>query len=164
METELWPTPDQTNVLPFTVANLDRQNLFVRAEDWTGVDSNGDGIPDWWEFKYFGYVGIDPNADPDGDGFSNLQEYQNGTDPLNADSAPGLLGRWHFDDANRFGAQGQVPVVANNLQLIPSWSSNAVEFDIPDADLQYRLVEENGHTNLNMQCGTVRFWFCHCDR
>jgi len=27
VETELWPTPDQTNALPFMVANLDRQNF-----------------------------------------------------------------------------------------------------------------------------------------
>ena len=54
VETELWPGPDQTSVLPFTVANLNRQNLFVRAEDWTGVDSDGDGIPDWWIWFYFG--------------------------------------------------------------------------------------------------------------
>ena len=99
-------------------------------------------------------------VDSDGDGISDAQEIVDGTDPFNPDSAKGLLGRWHFDDTNWLGAQGQVPLVAANLQLVPSWSSNAVEFDTPDADLQYRLVEENGHTNLNMQCGTVRFWFC----
>ena len=99
-------------------------------------------------------------VDSDGDGISDAQEIVDGTDPFNPDSAKGLLGRWHFDDTNWLGAQGQVPLMATNLQLVPSWSSNAVEFDTPDANLQYRLVEENGHTNLNMQCGTVRFWFC----
>ncbi len=45
------------------------------------VDSDGNGLPDDWEIKYFGYVGVDPNADPDGDGLTNLQEFKNGTDP-----------------------------------------------------------------------------------
>src|SRR5260221_1584098 len=38
----------------------------------TLADAAGDGIPDWWKAKY-GIV--DPNADPDGDGWSNLQEF-----------------------------------------------------------------------------------------
>jgi hypothetical protein len=53
IEVEVWPDTNQT-VMPFTVPTLARQNLFVRAEDWTGVDSDGDGIPDWWIWKYFG--------------------------------------------------------------------------------------------------------------
>ncbi len=46
VETELWPTRDQTNVLPLTVDNSNRQNLFMRAEDWTGVTENGNTTPD----------------------------------------------------------------------------------------------------------------------
>ena len=41
----------------------------------------GSGLPYSWEIEYFGYIGINPNADPDGDGYTNLQEYQNGTNP-----------------------------------------------------------------------------------
>jgi len=52
-------------------------------------DSNTDGLPDAWQLQYFGSLS-DPNAaptaDPDGDGFNNLQEYLAGTNPRNAAS------------------------------------------------------------------------------
>ena len=61
---------------------LDRTNtLFVWARDWTGVDENGNGIPDWWEWKYFGEFNEPTNGDYDGDTVDNLTEYLNPTDP-----------------------------------------------------------------------------------
>jgi hypothetical protein len=48
-----------------------------------------DGISDEWRLRYFGSISApnsDAGADPDGDGVSNLIEYQNGTDPTNATS------------------------------------------------------------------------------
>jgi subtilisin family serine protease len=51
------------------------------------VDADGNGLPDWWELKYFGHLtGTDPNADPDHDGMSNLAEWIAGTNPTNAAS------------------------------------------------------------------------------
>ncbi|HKI68724.1 MAG TPA: S8 family serine peptidase, partial [Verrucomicrobiae bacterium] len=48
------------------------------------VDTDGNGLPDWWELQYFGHLtGTDPNADPDHDGMSNLAEWLAGTDPTN---------------------------------------------------------------------------------
>lgn len=47
------------------------------------ADSNGDSIPDWWHVKY----GFDPrreldlSGDLDGDGYTNIEEYLNSTDP-----------------------------------------------------------------------------------
>jgi len=51
------------------------------------VDTDGNGLPDWWELAYFGHLtGTDPNADPDHDGMSNLAEWVAGTNPTNAAS------------------------------------------------------------------------------
>jgi hypothetical protein len=55
------------------------------ANDANPGDSNADGLPDSWQLQYFGSISdpqAAPNADPDGDGFTNLQEYLAGTDPL----------------------------------------------------------------------------------
>jgi pectate lyase len=46
-------------------------------------DTDGDGIPDWWETKY----GLNPNdpsdavKDCNGDGYTNIEKYINGLDP-----------------------------------------------------------------------------------
>lgn len=82
VETELWPVGDQTNVMPFSVQNFGRQDLFFRAQDWTGVDSNNDGIPDWWTWKYFGTINItDTNLDYSGNGYTFAQDYSNNVTP-----------------------------------------------------------------------------------
>ena len=61
------------------------------------VDSDADGIPDWWMMKYFGHPTGQAgdlslaSDDADGDGMSNLQEYLAGTDPTNPNSVFRLL-------------------------------------------------------------------------
>jgi len=52
------------------------------------VDADSDGMPDEWE-KAFGLS--DPLADADGDGASNLQEYQERTDPRDAGSSTSVV-------------------------------------------------------------------------
>lgn len=52
-----------------------------------------DGVPNTWREQYFGPgyetdSRVPANADPDGDGFTNLQEYVGGTNPVDADSVP----------------------------------------------------------------------------
>jgi hypothetical protein len=63
--------------------SLSNSVAFVQTDSfWPGqLDSNG--LPYWWELTHFGAIGINPNADPDHDGMSNMQEYLAGTDPNN---------------------------------------------------------------------------------
>ncbi len=42
----------------------------------TSQDTDGDGLPDWWEYRYFGNSDSSPDADSDGDGLTLLREYQ----------------------------------------------------------------------------------------
>jgi len=44
-------------------------------------DVDGNGLPDAWERLFFGQLGVDPLADPDGDNLSNQDEYKAGTNP-----------------------------------------------------------------------------------
>ena len=44
-------------------------------------DSDRDGLDDDWERKFFGNLSARPRDDPDGDGYSNLQEQILGTNP-----------------------------------------------------------------------------------
>ena len=54
------------------------------------TDADNDGMPDWWEIQY----GLNPfiddaNDDLDGDGFTNLEEYEEETIPNDPNSFPG---------------------------------------------------------------------------
>ena len=63
----------------------DTVDIVVHAED---ADEDSDGMRDEWEISYFGSTSAVPTGDVDGDGLSNLQEYQEETNPIVADPAP----------------------------------------------------------------------------
>ena len=79
IETEVFPGTNQ-DVMPFTVAQLERTNLFIWARDWTGITSGSNETPEWWFWEYFGTVALsDTNLDSQGN--TLLYDYQNSLDP-----------------------------------------------------------------------------------
>ena len=52
------------------------------------LETHADGLPAWWKLQHFGTLGVDPEADPDEDGLTNLQEFLAGTDPNTFDPPP----------------------------------------------------------------------------
>lgn len=64
-----------TNGLPFT--DINGVPYYLQS----GLVPDGSGLPIWWQLQYFGTNGVDPYGDPVGDGWNNLQKFQNGMNP-----------------------------------------------------------------------------------
>jgi hypothetical protein len=92
-------------LIQYTVTERGR---FQRLDIVIGPTSDVNGLPDAWEIAQFGAAGQDPNADPDGDGRSNLQEFLAGTNPNAADALK--------VEVSRSGAQVLVTVFARRAQ------------------------------------------------
>ncbi|MCW1887023.1 PA14 domain-containing protein [Luteolibacter flavescens] len=75
---------------------------FLRSPAKDADDADGNGLPDSWVREMEAQAGagapfLTESGDPDGDGLSNLLEYQIGTDPYSRTSVPGALSReWWF--------------------------------------------------------------------
>ncbi|MBN1674873.1 MAG: fibronectin type III domain-containing protein [Kiritimatiellae bacterium] len=91
-----------TNVLAVQVFNVDlassdltfdAQLSIVNSQLSIQADADQDGMPDEWEAAHLSDL-PDPadlsDADPDGDGLSNLEEYVAGTDPTDGSAVLGL--------------------------------------------------------------------------
>ena len=61
----------------------------------TTLDSDANGLPDWFELRYFGLIGQDRLGDPDNDGYENEIEAADHTDPFDEESTPQPPGFQH---------------------------------------------------------------------
>lgn len=71
----------------FLVIDDAEGNIFLLDTGGKFLDSDGDGMPNWWERLYSGTTtGLVASADSDGDGHSNWQEYVSRCNPGDPDS------------------------------------------------------------------------------
>jgi len=67
----------------------DYRELAVYNTNRESSDTDGDNMPDGWEVTYeLNPTANDASSDKDNDGYSNLKEYQSGTDPTDPNSKP----------------------------------------------------------------------------
>ncbi|MDH5327841.1 MAG: hypothetical protein OEZ68_18160 [Gammaproteobacteria bacterium] len=87
----------------------------------TNPDDDGDGIDDAWEMQYFGNLNQNGSADGDLDGFTDLQEYQQQTNPtLATPNAPTDL--QSTPNENQVGLQWSPVAGATSYNLY--WSTS----------------------------------------
>lgn len=150
--------PDQSvEVIQVTLSQLPRA---------APVDLDQNGLDDNWERLFFGRTGINPFADADGDGISNLEEWLRGTHPRRADSSPSTtaiplqlppvdvtrLPNGDFALSVRFPTEFSGKV-GFRLQIAEDLSGNFFETSAlaqPHADGTYQLIVSTP-PNLNAQ-------------
>jgi subtilisin family serine protease len=124
------------------------------------VDTDGNGLPDWWEQQYFGKLGVDPSGDPDHDGASNLAESVAGTDPLDPNSSlrivipppgssAGFLVQWTSVAGKSYRLErstslvtGFDSVVRTNIAATPPINSELDSAALPSNARYYRVQVE----------------------
>lgn len=76
-----WLSGNNTNLTYADSGGVTNRFFRYRIQE---LDNNSNGLPDWWEVKYWGSLqgGQTPLSDPDGDGLDNSEELYFGYSPL----------------------------------------------------------------------------------
>ncbi len=118
------------------------------------IDSDNDGMADNWEMKYkLDYKTYNPNEDYDLDGYTNLEEYLNGTSPI--------------DEVNEVSFSHLKHQISDNILLIKSIFPNPtrdklnIEYSMSvDSPVEISLTASNGSTIIlaqGNQCAGLHF-------
>ena len=118
------------------------------------TDNNNDGFADAWANRYFPVgTAVDPLADPDGDGWNNLREYQQGTDPGKADnpqmdgtSENFVLKRASFSPTGE-ARQSDNFVLYDSLQQV-GFNQGSDRRESPNYVVTYALGRQTGYLGL----------------
>jgi len=163
-----FPTEGVTQRIQRVLANVDPvaglQGLVVtggRLNLLRIVDTDLDGLPDWWEQTYVGHLlGAQASADADGDGASNFAEWVAGTNPTNPASClrlltptftatnsiiiqwPSVAGKsYRLERATNLVA-GFNAIVRSNIAATPPTNSELDTAFLPTQPRYYRILVE----------------------
>ena len=80
------PTPDPIARYHYRLVATNAGGVSYGEDKTFSNDTDADNLPDDWERRYFGSLSRDGKRDSDGDGLTDLQEFRNGTSPINPDT------------------------------------------------------------------------------
>jgi hypothetical protein len=115
------------------------------------VDTDNDYLGDWWEDLHFGDLAQNRDGDPDGDGFSNWEEYVVDTDPNDPESFPQHYATLVWEDAvHKLRAIGEALeryMDDHGPDVLPGRLMNLVDEGYLDADMLLAIGDESGGTD-----------------
>ncbi|HSP43728.1 MAG TPA: PA14 domain-containing protein, partial [Luteolibacter sp.] len=137
---------------------LPAEVLATAAQD--PLDLDGDGLPDAWEREH----GLDPanphgddgpHGDPDGDGFTNLEEYRLGGHPLEPGGFPGHLTRelWRVHGSTVVELTGHP-----RFKEEPDLRDLVAQPDLQGGDGDHQYGQRLRGTIVATVTGSYRFW------
>lgn len=155
---EVYPVTTETKyggILPSSVPSAKEvdirseilKQIFGLSDDQ--IDSDKDGLADYWEIKYFGTItATDGTLDSDGDGLIDLEEYYFYTHPLKADSdADGLSDfeelKIYYTDPNAYDTDGDA---LSDYMEVKVYNTNPLAMDT-DGDGFFDGMEVTSGTN-----------------
>lgn len=112
--------------------------------DVVAADSDGDGMPDWYEDQYAfnKNLATDAGLDAEPDGVSNLQEYRNGTHPRNADTDSD-----GFTDGVETGTGGWISLTDTGTNPLDPDTDEDLLLD--GVENNSNIFQDAGHTGTN---------------
>lgn len=158
-------TPPDSYFLDITGTNgLLSDEEFVGLIVSNSIDSDGDGIPDWWMQQYFGHAtgqaGDQTRAqdDFDGDGMSNLAEYLCGTDPTDPTDYLHLINisAQGSDESVSWAAIGGINYVIQSTTNLANGFNDISPVITPDNDGPETYIDSGAATNSSPRFYRVR--------
>lgn len=114
-------------------------------------DTDNDHLPDWWERKYLGGLAQNRTGDPDGDGFTNWEEFVVGTHPDDKQSYPRDRAALVWQDAvHKLRAIGRALeryMADHGPDALPGRLMHLVGLGYLDADMLLAIGDKSGGTN-----------------
>jgi PA14 domain/Bacterial TSP3 repeat len=120
-----------------------RKQVIPQSQLYSQPTMDSNGLPIYWEEHYFGQTNVDPNADPDNDGQSNLKEYQQHTDP----TSPlkwGLPNEWTHGDIEGFGGNSHGETYYSNGVFTVTSSGHDIWTHHDDFHYAFQAIGTNG--------------------
>lgn len=86
------------------IPNTNLMNLRAfRVRSWKDSANGANGsMPDWWQLKYFGNIGVDGFADPMGDGWFTMTKFKNGMNPFKWYPPPGPGAQFPYNNPTNY--------------------------------------------------------------